>query len=923
MHCRRWVGLLALALVGALPIGTAAQSLTGSLNGSVKDQQGNSIRDAVVRITSPALIGGERHTFSDDKGEWRFAALPPGRYALSVELPPRFAPYLKEGIGVGAGAAIELPIVLPVAGIVESVSVTAPPIDLRNSGLETRFDSDYIRTIPMRRFSMFDLVRSAPGVSPTSPSSGTNGTISTFGSGVNENAFLIDGTDFTCPCQGVARAEPIVDVIQEVDVVSIGASVEHGNIQGGVVSVVTRQGSARFSGEASYYAQPSSLTAQPVVLAVSDGTQPSSGYERVRYRDLTALLGGPAKRDRVWVFGAYQYLRDYDSQPGADPAFPRTYQQNKIFAKVTSRITPSLWLMNSFHEEFWVDPTPPTLATPFVATDRTNASVPSMTFAHLTHTVSSRTMWEARVGRFMMHQNDDPSSGDRTTPARIDQSTGVSSGNASPLGSFLLDRITVKGILNRYEQGTLGHHLFRLGGEFERGEHRLRQFLPGGVQYIDSDGMPFLAVFRDPSHAGGVSKTLGLFGSDSMAIGDRLTIDAGLRFDHSRALSQDLSALDTEGNETATVTTGLGTLYTWNVFSPRIGAIFKLDTTGLTVLRATYGRFNQGVLTGELDPVSPGNTPIRTMAYDPATGDYTRFVSEVDPRLNISIDPHTRPPHTDEFSLVVDRSIARTVRISAAYIKKRGNDFIGWTDVGGEYRPATRQLNDGSIVPVFELANGTSARRFVLTNPPSLFLHYDGLVVAMERPYGNGWQASASYTYSRAIGRQVISNGTADAAQYSTIARAKVLTFGQDPNDLTNATGRMPNDRPQVFRATVSAHLPWRDFLVAANLQSFSGKPWAATTQVLLPQGSRRILLEPRGSRRLSAQSLLDVRISKTFHAGGVGKIDLMLDELNVLNDAAEEALASDNRFSTTFALPTRFVDPRRTMFGVRLNLGR
>jgi hypothetical protein len=193
----------------------------------------------------------------------------------------------------------------------------------------------------------------------------------------------------------------------------------------------------------------------------------------------------------------------------------------------------------------------------------------------------------------------------------------------------------------------------------------------------------------------------------------------------------------------------------------------------------------------------------------------------------------------------------------------------------------------------------------------------------MERPYGNGWQASASYTYSRAIGRQVISNGTADAAQYSTIARAKVLTFGQDPNDLTNATGRMPNDRPQVFRATVSAHLPWRDFLVAANLQSFSGKPWAATTQVLLPQGSRRILLEPRGSRRLSAQSLLDVRISKTFHAGGVGKIDLMLDELNVLNDAAEEALASDNRFSTTFAGPTRFVDPRRTMVGVRLNLGR
>jgi hypothetical protein len=34
---------------------------------------------------------------------------------------------------------------------------------------------------------------------------------------------------------------------------------------------------------------------------------------------------------------------------------------------------------------------------------------------------------------------------------------------------------------------------------------------------------------------------------------------------------------------------------------------------------------------------------------------------------------------------------------------------------------------------------------------------------------------------------------------------------------------------------------------------------WAATTQERLPQGSRRILLEPRGTRRLSSQSLLDL----------------------------------------------------------------
>jgi hypothetical protein len=44
---------------------------------------------------------------------------------------------------------------------------------------------------------MFDSIRAAPGVSPTSPSSGTVTTVSAFGSGGNENLFLIDGTNFT------------------------------------------------------------------------------------------------------------------------------------------------------------------------------------------------------------------------------------------------------------------------------------------------------------------------------------------------------------------------------------------------------------------------------------------------------------------------------------------------------------------------------------------------------------------------------------------------------------------------------------------------------------------------------------------------------------------------------------------------------
>ena len=195
--------------------------------------------------------------------------------------------------------------------------------------------------------------------------------------------------------------------------------------------------------------------------------------------------------------------------------------------------------------------------------------------------------------------------------------------------------------------------------------------------------------------------------------------------------------------------------------------------------------------------------------------------------------------------------------------------------------------------------------------------------MAAEKRRSHGWQAFGSYTLSEASGLQASSGAIAAGSQISTIAGTPFGTFGQDPNSLTNATGMLPNDRPHMFRVMGSVDVPKTGLVLAANFQHFSGKPWAATTQMSLPQGDQRILLETRGSRRLSSQSLLDLRLSKTIVIGGMRRIELLVDVLNVLNDSAEEGLATDNLFSPTFGQSTVFIDPRRAMIGVRLNLGR
>ena len=171
------------------------------------------------------------------------------------------------------GATLERMAVLTLTGIAESIVVqgSGSRIEARGTGFDTRFRPEYLKNTPTRRFSMFDLIGAAPGVSPTSPASSTVNTVSALGSGGNENLFLIDGTNFTCPCAGISRAEPGVDFIQEVQIQSAGASAEYGNFQGAVFNVVTRQGSDRFQYDASHYGQASGLTSQPVLLPIAAG----------------------------------------------------------------------------------------------------------------------------------------------------------------------------------------------------------------------------------------------------------------------------------------------------------------------------------------------------------------------------------------------------------------------------------------------------------------------------------------------------------------------------------------------------------------------------------------------------------------------------------------------------------------------------
>ena len=118
----RYLALMAAVVCFLLSGKVAAQGLKGKLIGTVKDAQGGVIPGAVVRVSSPALIGGAATVTTNENGQLRFPGLPPGLYVLDIVV-QGFAALHEEGIRIGAGATIERTAILKVEGMAESLVV--------------------------------------------------------------------------------------------------------------------------------------------------------------------------------------------------------------------------------------------------------------------------------------------------------------------------------------------------------------------------------------------------------------------------------------------------------------------------------------------------------------------------------------------------------------------------------------------------------------------------------------------------------------------------------------------------------------------------------------------------------------------------------------------------------------------------------
>jgi outer membrane receptor protein involved in Fe transport len=308
MTSLRPVVALALVLVWALAAPVAAQTLSGTIVGEVKDSSGASLPGATVLLDQPDT-GFQKTQVTTGSGDYIFTFVPPGAYTVTVTMSGFNS--VKRPVTLQAAATIRSDFALGVAGMAEDVLVEAAPPVVRteNAELGEVINQARIASVPLngRRFADLVLLNAGAGVSTSgtsdTPLLQTGPNLNINGARPTHNSYSIDGVTATDYYFSNLSASTSVDAIQEFRIASGQYGAEFGGKGGGHVHVVTKSGSNEWRGSAFDFLRDDAFDSRNH-FAPKDGEKPP-----FRQNQFGGSLGGPVVRNRLFFFANYEGLR--------------------------------------------------------------------------------------------------------------------------------------------------------------------------------------------------------------------------------------------------------------------------------------------------------------------------------------------------------------------------------------------------------------------------------------------------------------------------------------------------------------------------------------------------------------------------------------------------------------------------------------
>jgi len=820
-------------------------------------------------------------------------------YTLEATL-DGFNPLRKTDIQVHAGTTATLTLIMTAVKLAEEVTVigTAPLVDVTNSALAKTFlTKDLLENLPTPQ-NTYNLINLAPGVADQSA----------YGSGnATGNSYQMDGVELVDAWfgGGIYTAPIDYNVIEESQVVGLGAPAEYGNFTGAIVNVITKSGGNRFSGDAQFLHRGKKWQSENV-----DKDDPKWSLlpeaPVSNLIDASFHLGGPVLRDRLWFFAGAQYWKQETEMKSSNKTNPLTYP--KYFLKLTFQPTDKdrFQVFGEYHNRESLHSSMSPLVDDAANWDLLYPVwVGNMSYLH---TFSPMTLFEMKVAGYTMTWDSIPSSRDRSISGHYDLATGWMSQNGYWWSHWLSRRFGVTATLSHsIDKFLIGSHDFKAGFEFERsrggGNYDFNG--PDKVVYYDWNGAPYIA-FKMLYKQDAINYRYSFYIQDSWKVSDSLVLNPGLRFNIYRGQVPDLGK----------------TVYKPENFEPRVGFVWDVFKDHNTALKAHFGRYNESSKTyyfASMTPMSDQTYYFVSSNWESISEWYTIPGEDL-----YTIDPNIKHPSMDQLVAGVERVLGKDFSLSLSFIYRKWHDFIEPVNLTSVYEKIS--FTDPETGKTYTIYNQTNAGedKYYITNPkagvdygaatPDIVYvtperQYRGFEISLNKRFSNKWQLFISYVYSKEDGTY------SNAHTYAQTMNMGMSTLYTDPNNQINLKGRSVISPPHIFKIQATYVLPL-DFSLSAFYSLYSGLTWTRIFALNVNQYGSYLMTEPMGSRRLKAVNNLDLRLEKSFRYRSY-RLSVMLDMFNVFNQGRATSV-QELAGSEDFGKPLSVNAPRTFRAGVR-----
>jgi len=683
----------AMLLAPVFATATAAQStaINGTIEGTVKDDQGAVLPGVTVTVTN-IDTGDQRVVVANESGLYRAPLLSLGSYRVVAEL-QGFKKFEQTGVSLRAGQTAVIDVALSVGALAETITVTAdaPVVDLAKIEQGRTLSEAEIKTLPLTSRNPYNFALLQPGVVGFETNEFGVPRLTANGALLRVN-YQVDGSNNTQKDRAGLRQMPMSEVmIREVKVVTSGYAPEFGQTMGLVYNAITPSGTNTFKGQGSYRMQRQSMVSKPFFAAATAPKPPTD------VNVYTFDLGGPIVRNKTHFFGGYEHTeRDLSGLsvitiPAAtqaalglnEPAYmPRGLNTEFAIGKIDHQLSAGnrLSVRYMFFDNFITA----NVGGGLVSVQRANdfSDRQHSTGAQLISTLGAMTLNELRVQYATRAQSRSPNAMSGTGPAI--NITGVAN-IGGPIASvadsgFGFTQNVMQ--LNNSTTVLRGNHALKAGFDLQWVNDT--RVAPSAQLYTFPNLAAYRAARSGENLRGYTSYTAyfgapnleydtaqyGFFVQDDWRVNTDLKVLYGVRYDR---------YAPPDGNASAPVATSREFPVSKSNFAPRLGAVWTLGEGRRTVLRANTGVMYDQTLNAIYEQAlqNDGTNARASATFTPTTPNAPAFPALLStgagatPNLAWTVDPDFKVARSWQNNVQFERGIGDhySVAVGASYVQ--------------------------------------------------------------------------------------------------------------------------------------------------------------------------------------------------------------------------------------------------------------